>query len=121
MKFLGFIPITKATYPSSDGPSLLGVWFMSLVEHFMQKVSPRAIKFFSVPLVSLFIGGTVTIAVLGPIGAWVSNLINIFFKWLNDVAPWIVPTLVGVVNPLLVMTGTHDGLIPIVTQNLATA
>ena len=120
VKFIGFLPVTKATYTSSVIPIILDVWFMSHVEHFMQKVSPRAIKFFSVPLVSLLVGGTVTIVVLGPIGAWVSNLINIFFKWLNSVAPWIVPTIVGVANPLLVMTGTHYGLIPIGTNNLAT-
>lgn len=118
--FLGILPVTKATYTSSVIPIILGVWFMSYVEHFMQKVSPRAIKFFSVPLVSLLVGGTVTIIVLGPLGAWVSNLINIIFTWLNQAAPWIVPTIVGIFNPLLVMTGTHYGLIPIGTNNLAT-
>ena len=118
--FLGFLPVTKATYTSSVIPIILGVWFMSYVEHFMQKVSPKAIKFFSVPLVSLLVGGTATILVLGPIGAWVSNLINILFTWLNQTAPWIVPTIVGIFNPLLVMTGTHYGLIPIGTNNLAT-
>lgn len=51
--FLGVLPVTKATYTSSVIPIILGVWFMSVVEHFMQKVSPRAVKFFSVPLVSL--------------------------------------------------------------------
>lgn len=120
VKFLEIIPITKATYTSSVIPIILGVWFMAQVEHFMQKISPRAIKFFSVPLVSLFVGGTVMIAVLGPIGAWVSDLIKMFFEWLNSVAPWIVPTIVGIVTPLLVMTGTHYGLIPIGTNNLAT-
>ena len=120
VKFLSFIPITKATYTSSVIPIILGVWFMAQVEHFMQKISPKAIKFFSVPLVSLFVGGTVTIALLGPIGAWVSDLIKMFFEWLNNVAPWIVPTVVGVITPLLVMTGTHYGLIPIGTNNLTT-
>lgn len=118
--FLGILPVTKATYTSSVIPIILGVWFMSYVEHFMQKVSPKAIKFFSVPLVSLLVGGTATIIVLGPIGAWVSNLINLFFTWLNNTAPWIVPTIVGIFCPLLVMTGTHYGLIPIGTNNLAT-
>lgn len=119
--FFGLLPVTKATYTSSVIPIILGVWFMSIVEHFVQKIAPKAIKFFVVPLASLFVGGTVTILLLGPIGAWVSDLINIFFKWLNAAAPWIVPTLVGALNPLLVLTGTHYGLIPIGTQNLASA
>lgn len=120
VKFLSFLPVTKATYTSSVIPIILGVWFMSIVEHWVQKVSPRAIKFFSVPLLSLLVGGTVTLVVLGPIGAWVSDLINIFFKWLNNTMPWLVPTIVGVFTPLLVMTGTHYGLIPIGTNNLST-
>lgn len=120
VRFLSFLPVTKATYTSSVIPIILGVWFMSIIEHWTQKVSPKAIKFFSVPLLSLLVGGTVTIVVLGPIGAWVSNLINMFFTWLNRTAPWIVPTIVGIFTPLLVMTGTHYGLIPIGTNNLAT-
>ncbi len=120
VSFLGFIPVTKAVYASSVIPIILGVWFMSIVEHWVQKVSPRAIKFFSVPLVSLFVGGVVTITLLGPIGSWVSGLINSLFTWMNASIPWLVPTVVGIFSPLLVMTGTHYGLIPIGTNNLAT-
>jgi len=118
--FLG-LPVTLASYSSSVVPILLGVWFMSIVEHFVQKISPKAVKFFSVPLASLFVAGTVTILALGPIGTWVGNLIAAFFTWLNSVAGWAVPTLVGALTPLLVMTGTHYGLIPIGINNLATA
>ena len=118
--FLG-LPVTLASYSSSVIPILLGVWFMSIVEHFMQKISPKAIKFFSVPLVTIFVSGAVTLLVLGPIGTWVGDLIAAFFTWLNSVAGWTVPTLVGILSPLLVMTGTHYGLIPIGINNLATA
>lgn len=118
--FLSFLPVTKAVYVSSVIPIILGVWFMSKVEHFIQKISPQAIKFFSVPLVSLLVGGTVTITLLGPIGSWCSEWIKALFVWLNAAAPWIVPTVVGIFSPMLVMTGTHYGLIPIGTNNLAT-
>ena len=118
--FLGFLPVTRAPYASSVIPIILGVWFMSIVEHWAQKVSPRAVKFFSGPLASLLIGGTVTITLLGPVGAWASGLINSLFTWMNASIPWLVPTLVGIFSPLLVMTGTHYGLIPIGTNNLAT-
>ncbi len=119
VSFLG-LPVTLASYSSSVIPIILGVWFMSVVEHFVSKISPKAIKFFSVPLASIFVGGTVTIIVLGPIGTWVGDGIALFFEWLNSTAGWAVPTLVGIFNPLLVMTGTHYGLIPIGVNNLAT-
>lgn len=114
------LPVTQASYSSSVVPILLGVWFMSIVEHFVQKISPQAIKFFSVPLASIVVAGTVTVLVLGPIGTWIGDLIAAFFTWLTATAGWLVPTLVGIFNPLLVMTGTHYGLIPIGTNNLAT-
>lgn len=69
------LPVTQASYSSSVAPILLGVWFMSIVEHFVQKISPQAIKFFSVPLASIFVAGTVTVIVLGPIGTWIGDLI----------------------------------------------
>ena len=118
VKIFNLIPVTKATYTSSVIPIILGVWFMSYVEHFVQKYCPKAVKFFFVPFFSLVIGGIVTICALGPIGAWLSNLIQLFFSWLKGVAPWLVPTVVGITSPLLVMTGTHYGLIPIGTNNL---
>lgn len=114
------LPVTLASYSSSVVPILLGVWFMSIVEHAVQKISPKAIKFFSVPLASLLVASVVTILALGPIGTWVGNLIAAFFSWLDATAGWAVPTLVGAVSPLLVMTGTHYGLIPIGINNLAT-
>ena len=115
------LPVTQASYSSSVVPILLGVWFMSVVEHFVQKISPQAIKFFSVPLASIFVAGTVTVLVLGPIGTWIGDLIAAFFTWLTATAGWLVPTLVGIFNPLLVMTGTHSGLIPSGTSPITTA
>ena len=115
------LPVTLASYSSSVVPILLGVWFMSVIEHAVQKISPKAVKFFTVPLASLLAAGVVTILALGPIGTWIGNVIAAFFKWLEVNAGWAVPTLVGTLNPLLVMTGTHYGLIPIGINNLATA
>jgi PTS system beta-glucosides-specific IIC component len=118
--FMG-IPITLASYSSSVIPIILGVWFMSYVERFMNKISPKAIKFFSVPVVSLFVSAVVTLSILGPLGTWIGAGIAAFFSWLDAHASWAVPTLVGTFSPLLVMTGTHYGLIPIGINNLATA
>ena len=120
VSFLGILPVTKAAYASSVIPIILGVWFMSVVEHYVQKISPQAIKFFSVPLFSILISATATITVLGPLGSWASKLIEALFTWMNATIPWLVPTVVGIFSPLLVMTGTHYGLIPIGTNNLAT-
>ncbi|MCI7156003.1 MAG: beta-glucoside-specific PTS transporter subunit IIABC [Solobacterium sp.] len=121
IKLFNIIPVQVVTsYASSVIPIILGVWVMSYVEKFMQKYCPKAVKFFFVPFFSLTIGAILTLSLLGPIGTWASELIQVFFTWLKNTAPWIVPTVVGIFSPFLVMTGTHYGLIPIGTNNLTT-
>ncbi len=44
------IPVYNASYSSSVIPIILSVWFMSFVEPIADKISPKAIKFFSEPL-----------------------------------------------------------------------
>lgn len=118
--FLG-LPVTLASYSSSVIPIILGVWFMSFVEPIADKVSPKHIKFFTKPLLTLLITGLVTLVVLGPLGIICGNGISAAIAFLNTYASWLVPLIVGTFSPLLVMTGMHYGLIPIGINNLATA
>lgn len=117
---LFFVPIYNASYSSSVIPIILSVWFMSLVEPIADKVSPKAIKFFTKPLITILISGAVTLWVLGPIGyivaSWIANGVNL----LNTYVSWLVPLVLGGTFPLLVMTGTHYGIIPIGINNRMT-
>ena len=51
------LPIYNATYSSSVIPIILGVWFMSLVEPIADKISPKAVKFFTRPLITILVTG----------------------------------------------------------------
>ncbi|MGT2907343.1 PTS transporter subunit EIIC [Streptococcus dentiloxodontae] len=114
------LPIYAASYSSTVIPVILGVWFMSYVERLADKISPKSIKFFSVPLIAVLISSLVTLFVLGPIGSVVGTWLGEFFKWLENFGPWVVPTIVGTVSPFLVMTGTHYGLVSIGINNRMT-
>lgn len=114
------LPITLASYSSSVLPIILGVWFMSYVEPIADKISPKAIKFFTKPLITAVVSGIVILVVIGPIGYIVSDKVGLGIKTLESYASWLVPTLLGGLTPLLVMTGTHYGLIPIGINNRMT-
>lgn len=114
------IPFSPVGYSSTVIPVILGVWFMSYVERFADKISPKAIKFFSVPLITALITSIVMFSALGPIGSIVGQYLGDFFKWLETFGPWVVPTVVGIFSPFLVMTGTHYGLVSIGINNRMT-
>ena len=114
------IPFTATTYSSTVIPIILSVWFMSYVEKFAAKISPKAIKFFSVPLIVALVTSVVTFSLLGPAGAIIGQWLGDFFKWLESFGSWVVPTIVGIFSPFLVMTGTHYGLVSIGINNRMT-
>ena len=114
------LPISLASYSSSVLPIILGVWFMSYVEPIADKVSPKAIKFFTKPLITAVVTGIVLLVVIGPLGYIISDKVGLAIKTLETYASWLVPTLIGGLTPLLVMTGTHYGLIPIGINNRMT-
>ena len=119
IRFLG-MPLYNATYSSSVIPIILAVWFMSYVEPIADRISPKAIKFFTKPLITILISGSVTLLVLGPVGFILSSWIADGIKALDTYCSWLVPTLLGGAFPLLVMTGTHYGIIPVGINNRMT-
>ncbi len=120
LRFLA-IPVTNASYASSVIPIILSVWLMSYVEPIADKISPKAVKFFTKPLITLVVTGAIAILALGPLGTIIGNLIASAISFLNSYAGWLVPMVIGAVSPFLVITGTHYGLIPIGINNIATA
>lgn len=117
---LFFIPIYNASYSSSVIPIILSVWFMSLVEPLADRISPKPIKFFTKPLLTALVAGAASLAVLGPVGYVIANWIAAGVTGLNTYVSWLVPMILGGVFPLLVMTGTHYGIIPIGINNRMT-
>lgn len=117
---LFFIPIYNAGYSSSVIPIILSVWFMSLVEPIADRISPKAIKFFTKPLITSLVAGAAGLAVFGPIGHIIASWIASGVTLLNTYVSWLVPLILGGVFPLLVMTGTHYGIIPIGINNRMT-
>lgn len=106
----GFLPVTLASYTSSVVPIILIVYFQSIVENFFAKITPKAIKVFFVPMVTILITVPVGYVVLGPLGSIIGTYLAKGFTALDTYASWLCPTLVGGLCPLLVMTGMHYAL-----------
>lgn len=101
------LPVTLASYTSSVVPIILIVYFQSIVENFITKYIPKAIKAFFIPMVVVAVTVPVGFVVLGPLGSIIGNYLAAFFTLLDTKLNWLVPMLMGGLCPLLVMTGMH--------------
>ncbi|MGL4337457.1 MAG: beta-glucoside-specific PTS transporter subunit IIABC [Turicibacter sp.] len=115
--FLG-IPVTIANYASSVVPIILAVWVQSYVERFADKISPKPIKVFIKPLLTILLVAPIALIVLGPIGTYAGDVVAAGLNIVNDKAGWLPPLLMGIFSPLIVMTGMHYSLMPVAFQQM---
>ncbi|HZH60341.1 MAG TPA: beta-glucoside-specific PTS transporter subunit IIABC [Metabacillus sp.] len=117
--FLTF-DITSVNYSQQLFPSILGVLFYSFMEKFFTKISPKAIRVFFIPMMSLLFTVPVTLIVLGPIGftlgVWFTNFILFLFNY----AGWVAVGLLATSLPFMVATGMHKATTPYAVSSLAT-
>ncbi|MDH2881788.1 beta-glucoside-specific PTS transporter subunit IIABC [Bacillus cytotoxicus] len=111
LHFLG-IPVSLVNYGSTIIPAILSTWLMSYVEKICEKSIPNFLKYFLKPLFAIAITSIITLLALAPLGNLIGNVVSGFIDGLNTYGTWIVPTVIGGLFPLLVMTGMHWSLAP---------
>ena len=114
------LPIKLINYGSSVIPIILAVWLMTYVERFADKVSPKAVKFFMKPTLTVLIVAPIVLVVLGPLGSYIGTGIATITDFLNMHVSWLVPTLMGAFMPLLVLTGMHWSFLPVLMTSYTT-
>lgn len=113
------IPVLLVNYSYSVIPIILSIWVMSYVEKFAEKYTPSIIKFFAKPLIIMFISIPFAIIVIGPFGSYLNTLIERSATVINSYANWLIPMLMGALQPLLILTGTAWAMTPIATTQIS--
>lgn len=117
ISFIG-LPVRLTDYAGSVIPIIITVWAMSYIENFAEKVSPSIIKFFTKPLLILLITAPLALIIIGPFGTYLNDLVAASAEFINSKASWLIPFLMGALQPLLVVTGTAWAMTPIATMQL---
>ncbi len=119
ISLLGFA-VPNVSYNASVLPVLLSVWLMSYVYKFADKILPNSVKFILRPLISVIVITPFALLLLGPLGVMIGNYVAEFLNYLtNNFGPLAV-LFMGAFAQLLVMTGMHTTLTPILLASLAT-
>ncbi|VED53228.1 PTS system maltose and glucose-specific transporter IIC [Raoultella terrigena] len=116
--FVG-INVLLSDYAGSVLPIILTVWLMSWVERFAEKVTPSIIKFFIKPMLILLITAPLALVVVGPAGILLNDLVAAGAASIDRHASWLIPLLMGTLQPFLIITGTAWAMTPIATGQLS--
>ncbi|MGN7941717.1 beta-glucoside-specific PTS transporter subunit IIABC [Virgibacillus sp. 6R] len=106
------IPLTNVNYSAQIFPSILGIIFYAYMERFFTKISPKPIRVFFIPMMSMLITVPMTLLVLGPIGFQAGTLLTSIILFVFDKAGWIAVGLLASILPFMIATGMHKALTP---------
>lgn len=120
VKFLGFLPVTYASYAYSVIPIILSVWALKYVERLVDKITPVVTKNFLKPMLVMLIAAPIAIIVLGPLGAIFGNVLSDIVYFIHDKLGFIAIGLVAGIYPFVVVAGMHHAFTPIKLGMLAT-
>lgn len=106
------LPITNVPYNSQVFPSLLIVLFLAVMERFWTRVSPKPIRIFFVPMMSLLITVPVGLVALGPLGYNLGLVFTGAILWVFSTFGWVATMLLAMALPFLVSLGMHKPFLP---------
>lgn len=117
-KFMG-VGIENVPYASQVLPAILAVLLYAEVEQFLIRVSPKPLRTFFAPMMSLLFIVPFTLLVLGPFGYNVGSVLSAGIFWLFGHIGWLAVAILAALAPFMVVTGMHKAMVPYVSATLA--
>lgn len=114
------LPVKAVNYSSTLIPVVLTIFVFSYVEKIVARFVPNAIRFVFQTFFNIVIMVPIALCVTGPIGSYCGDLLCAAMTAINNAAPWASVLVIGCLAPLLVLTGMHLALIPLVMTSFAT-
>ena len=106
--FFGLYDIDMVGYQGHVIPVVIAVWLLSVIEKKLHKVVPEVLDLFVTPLVSVFVTGYLTLAVIGPVFVWAENAILDGIQWMLTLPFGIGSLIMGALYAPTVVTGIHQ-------------
>jgi PTS system beta-glucosides-specific IIC component len=114
------IPVVMMNYTSSVIPIIVAVWLQGYLERFLNQVLPAALRNFATPLLTILIMVPLILMTVGPVTTFAALAISAGVNAAFGFAPWLAGAIMGGFWQVFVLFGLHWGLVPIITNDLAT-
>ena len=113
------LSVRMTSYSATVIPIILIVWVASYVEKFGTRFLPDVVKYVFRPLLVMIVMIPLSFCVLGPIGAIMGDGLAALLTWLQNTIPWLLPTFIGTIAPLMVLFGLNNCTIPLIYAQMS--
>lgn len=114
------IPVELINYQNTFFPAIVACWVGAKLEQLCKKYLPEILHLMFVPLIVLTITVPVTYLVVGPIITLASNGVANFVVAIMGINATVAGLVIGAVWQLVVLTGLHGAMIPLIVNNIIT-
>ncbi len=118
LSLFGF-DIEQVKYSANIIPALMMVPVLAFFDKKISKIIPEAMTFILKPFILTMVIVPLSLFILGPLGAYVGKLLADLCVMLSNYGA-ISIGLMSLLQPVLVLTGMHTVLIPLIVNEIAT-
>ncbi|MDF2950822.1 MAG: beta-glucoside transporter subunit [Anaerocolumna sp.] len=111
--------IKPIAYPYQVFPAILTVLFLTVVEKYAQKISPKPVRVFLVPLICFTIVVPVALLILGPLGFTLGQGLTVVILFVYEKLGWLAVGLLAAILPIMVSMGMHKALLPYAISSIS--
>lgn len=104
--------VKNIAYAYQVFPAILSVLLYAQMEKWFTRISPKPIRIFFVPMMSLVITVPITLLLLGPIGFTAGQGFTAIILAMFDKVGWVAVAILAAVLPFMVASGMHKAMVP---------
>ena len=104
--------VQNIAYAYQVFPAILTVFLYAQLEKFFTKVSPKSLRIFLVPMLSLVVAVPIALLLLGPAGYNFGQGFASVILFLYEKLGWVATALLAAALPFMVATGMHKAMLP---------
>ncbi|MED1129139.1 beta-glucoside-specific PTS transporter subunit IIABC [Bacillus paralicheniformis] len=104
--------VKNIAYAYQVFPAILSVLLYAQMEKWFTRISPKPIRIFFVPMMSLVMTVPITLLLLGPIGFTAGQGFTALILAMFDKVGWVAVAILAVVLPFMVASGMHKAMVP---------
>ena len=104
--------VKNIAYAYQVFPAILSVLLYAQMEKWFTRISPKPIRIFFVPMMSLVITVPITLLLLGPIGFTAGQGFTAIILAMFDKVGWVAVAILAAVLQFMVASGMHKAMVP---------